>query len=227
MSAPRNCCSARNLRSTEEILEDLRKAVVSYDRDLATKVAEEALSSGIDPVRAIEDGLAKGIREIGDKFGTELFLTDLMLAAEAMKAGVTVLERGIKTEEKGRHVGTVVIGTVKGDIHDIGKNLVSIMLTVNGFKVMDMGVDVPSETFIHKAEEGSANIIAVSSLLSTTMAYMQEMIQLMRDLGCRDKYKVLVGGGQVTAEFAKEIGADGFGDDASQAPAIAKQLLAK
>jgi len=97
-------------------LEDLRKAVVSYDRDLATRVAEEALSSGIDPVRAIEEGLAKGIREIGDKFGTELFLTDLMLAAEAMKAGVTVLERGIKTEDKSRHVGTVVIGTVKGDI---------------------------------------------------------------------------------------------------------------
>jgi corrinoid protein of di/trimethylamine methyltransferase len=227
MSASRNCCSARNLRSAEEILEDLRKAVVSYDRDLAIRVAEEALSSGIDPLRAMEEGLAKGITEIGCKFGTEVFLSDLMMAADAMKAGVAVLERGMKTEGGGRSAGTVVIGTVKGDIHDIGKNLVSTMLAVNGFKVMDLGVDVPSETFIHKAEEGSANIIAVSSLLSTTIANMQELIHLMRDLGCRDRYKVLVGGGQVTPEFAKEIGADGYGEEAMQASAIAKQLLAK
>jgi len=227
MGAFKQCFSAPNLRSSEEVFEDLRKAVVSYDRDLATKVAEEVLSSGIDPLKAIEDGLAKGINEIGCKFGRELFLTELMMAADAMKAGMTVLERGMKTDEKGRTAGTIVIGTVKGDIHDIGKNLVSTMLTVNGFKVIDLGVDVPSETFIRKAEEVSADIVAASSLLSTTKAYMEEMIQQMRDLGCRDKYKVLVGGGQVTAEFAKEIGADGFGEEATEAPAIAKQLLAK
>lgn len=215
------------MRSSDEIFEDLRKAVLSYDKDLATRVAEEALSSGVDPLEAIEEGLAKGIKEIGCKFGTELFLTDLMMAADAMKAGMTVLERGMKTEEKGRTAGTVVIGTVKGDIHDIGKNLVSTMLTVNGFKVIDLGVDVPSEAFIRRAEEVSADILAASSLLSTSMAYMEELIQLMRDLGCRDKYKILVGGGQVTAEFAKEIGADGFGEEAGEAPAIAKRLLAK
>jgi corrinoid protein of di/trimethylamine methyltransferase len=215
------------LRSKEAILEDLRTAVVSYDRDGAVRVAEEALSSGIDPLTAMEEGLAKGIREVGCKFGTEIFLSNLMMAADAMKAGVTVLERAMKAEDKGRGVGTVVIGTVKGDIHDIGKSLVSTMLSVNGFKVTDLGVDVPSETFINKAEEISADIIAVSSLLSTTIAHMGEIIQLMRDLGCREKYKVLVGGGQVTAEFAKEIGADGFAEEAAQAPAVAKQVLAK
>ena len=227
MRGSRIAVLAANLRSSQEIIEDLRKAVLTYNRDLATKVAEEALSSGVDPLKAIEEGLAKGIKEIGDKFGTELFLTDLMMAADAMKAGMTVLERGMGTEEKGRSAGKVVIGTVKGDIHDIGKNLVSTMLAVNGFKVYDLGVDVPAEAFIRKAEEVSADIIAASSLLSTTKAYMEELVQLTRDLGCRDKYKILVGGGQVTAEFAKEIGADAYGEEAGEAPAIAKQLLAK
>jgi len=215
------------LRSKEDILEDLRSAVVSYDKDRVIRVAEEALNSEVDPLIAMEDGLAKGIREVGCKFGTEVFLSGLLMAADAMKAGVIVLEKAMRAEDKGKSVGTVVIGTVKGDIHDIGKNLVSTMLTVNGFKVMDLGVDVSSEAFIKKAEETSANIIALSSLLSTTMAYMEETIQLMRDLGCRDKYKVMVGGGQVTEKFAKEIGADGFGEEAGQAPALAKQLLAK
>ena len=227
MSASNGSPSAMQLRSSEEVIEDLRKAVVTYDRNLATKAAEEALSNGIDPLKAMEEGLAKGIREIGCKFGTEVFLSNLMMAADAMKAGVTVLERGIKTQGQGHSTGTVVIGTVKGDIHDIGKNLVSIMLSVNGFKVVDLGVDVPTETFIHRAEETSAGIVAVSSLLSTTIAYMQELVQLMKDLGCRDRFKVLVGGGQVTEDFAKEIGADGYGEDAAQAPTIAKQLLAK
>jgi len=215
------------LRSNDEIFEDLRSAVVSYDKDLATKVAEEALNNQIDPLKAIEEGLAKGMREIGDKFGTEVFLTDLMMAADALKAAITVLERGMKTEAKGRTAGTVVIGTVKGDIHDIGKNLVSIMLAVNGFKVFDLGVDVPSETFIRRAEEVTAGIIAGSSLLSTTKAYLDELVQLMREFGCRDKYRVLVGGGQVTAEFAHEIGADGYAEEAGQASAIAKKLLEK
>jgi trimethylamine corrinoid protein len=220
-------CSVRNLRTKEAILEDLRNAIMSYDRDGAVRVAEEALSSGIDPLTAMEEGLAKGIKEVGCKFGTELFLSDLIMAAEAMKAGAEILEHGMRAEDKGRSVGTVVIGTVKGDIHDIGKNLVSTMLSVNGFKVMDLGVDVPSEAFINKAEETSTDIIAISSLLSTTMAYMEETIQLMRELGCRDRYKVMVGGGQVTAEFAKEIGADGFAEEAAQAPALAKRLLGK
>jgi len=217
----------RNLRSSDEILQDLRNAVLTYNKDLAATAAEEALTSGMDPLKAIEEGLAKGIKEIGCRFGTDLFLTDLMMAAEAMKAGMAVLERGIKADQKSRTAGTVVIGTVKGDIHDIGKNLVSTMLTVNGFKVIDLGVDVPSETFVHRAEESSADIIAASSLLSTSKAYMEELINLLRDLGCRDKYKVLVGGGQVTAEFAKEIGADGYAEEAADAPTVAKQQLAK
>lgn len=218
---------AGNLRSEDEIFTDLRNAVVTYNKDLATKASEEALDRRIDPLKAIEEGLSKGIREIGDKFGTEVFLTDLMMAADTMKAAVDVLERGMKTETSARIAGTVVIGTVKGDIHDIGKNLVSIMLVVNGFKVFDLGVDVPSETFIRRAEEVSANIIAGSSLLSTTKAYLDELVRLLLEFGSRDKYKVLVGGGQVTAEFANEIGADGYAEEAGQASAIAKKLLEK
>ena len=213
------------LRSEEEIFKDLKEAVLRYDKGSATKCSEEVLSRGIDPLKAIENGLAIGMKEIGDKFGTECFLTDLILAAETMKTAMAVLERGMKVGVSERMAGTVVIGTTKGDIHDIGKNLVSIMLAAGGFKVIDLGVDVPSETFIHKAEETKAHIIACSALLSTTIGYMDELIHLLKELGSREKYKVMVGGAQVTAAFAKEIGADGYAEEAAQVPTLAKQLL--
>src|SRR5208337_3975934 len=136
------------------------------------------------------------MKEIGDKFGTECFLTDLILAAETMKTAMAVLERGMKVGASERMAGTVIIGTAKGDIHDIGKNLVSIMLSAGGFKVIDLGVDVPSEMFIRKAEEMKAEIIACSALLSTTIGYMDELIHLLNELGMREKYKVMVGGAQ-------------------------------
>ena len=213
------------LRSEEEIFKDLKEAVLRYDKDSATKCSEEVLSHGIDPLKAIENGLARGMKEIGDKFGTECFLTDLILAAETMKAAMEVLERGMKVGAIERMAGTVIIGTAKGDIHDIGKNLVSIMLSAGGFKVIDLGVDVPSEMFIRKAEEMKAQIIACSALLSTTIGYMDELIRLLKELGTREKYKVMVGGAQVTAAFAKEIGADGYSEEAAQVPTLAKQLL--
>ena len=213
------------LRSEEEIFKDLKEAVVHYDKNSATKCAEEVLSRGIDPVKAVEEGLAKGMKEIGDKFGTECFLTDLILAAETMKTAMAILEPKMKSGTIERTVGSVVIGTMKGDIHDIGKNLVSIMLAAGGFKVNDLGVDVPSEMFIRKAEETKAQIIACSALLSTTIGYMDELIHLLKELGSREKYKVMVGGAQVTAAFANEIGADGYTEEAAQVPTLAKQLV--
>jgi corrinoid protein of di/trimethylamine methyltransferase len=215
------------LESEERLFEDLRKAVLNYDKDLAVKIAEKVLKRGINPLKAIEEGLSKGILEVGEKFGTELFLTDLIFAAETVKAALAVLEPALKATKSKETAGVVVIGTVKGDIHDIGKNLVSIMLSANGFKVIDIGVDVASKTFIRRAEEEEADIIAASSLLPTTKLYMDELTRLLKELNLRDKYKVLVGGGQVTAEFAEEIGADGYAKTAREVPALAKRLLGR
>jgi len=174
---------------------------------------------------AIEKGLAPGMKEVGDKLGIELFLTDLMEAADTMKAAISILEPAIKESKVQESMGTVVIGTVKGDIHDIGKNLVAIMLSVSGFKVVDLGVDVPIKNFVKRAEEEDADVIAMSSLLSTTMEGMNELVQLLNEMGIRENFKVLVGGGQVTKEFSDEIGADGFAMDAKEAAPLIQKLL--
>ena len=211
--------------------EDIREALVTHlvdlDETYVLTLVERLLQEGVDPLAVIKD-CEKAMFGVGELYATrQYYLSGLLMAGEIFREVMALTQPHMEQQLTGKAFGLVLLGTVQGDIHDIGKNLVSTMLAVNGFKVMDLGVDVPSETFIHKAEEGSANIIAVSSLLSTTIANMQELIHLMRDLGCRDRYKVLVGGGQVTPEFAKEIGADGYGEEAMQASAIAKQLLAK
>ncbi len=213
------------MMSEEALFEKLRQAVLKYDKDLAVNTAKDILQRGISPVKAIERGLAKGMKEIGEKFGIELFLTDLMFAADTMKAAIAVLEPAMKAIKSKDTVGVVVIGTVKGDIHDIGKNIVSMMLSANGFKVIDLGVDVPPKSFIRRAKEEKADIIAMSALLSTTMTSMSELIQLLKDMGLRNKFSVLIGGGQVTQEFAEEIGADGFAKDSREAPVVAKEIL--
>ena len=211
--------------SETELFEKLRQAVLEYDEDLAIHTAKKVLESGINPMDAIENGLALGMKEVGDKFGIELFLTDLMEAADTMKAAIAILEPAIKESKVQDTVGTVVIGTVKGDIHDIGKNLVATMLSVSGFKVVDLGVDVPIKKFIRRAEEEKADVIAMSSLLSTTMEGMNELVQLLKEMGIRENFKVLVGGGQVTQEFSDEIGADGFAMDAKEAAPLIRKLL--
>jgi corrinoid protein of di/trimethylamine methyltransferase len=212
---------------SSEILEKLANAVITGDVDEARKVAEEALKANVDPLEAIKNGLAKGMDVIGKKFHNfEVFLPEVMLAADAMKAGIEILRPYLSAESAAKmSKGKVVIGTVFGDIHDIGKNLVAAMLEAAGFEVYDLGTDCPSTKFVEKAEEVKADIIAMSSLMVTSMFYQKEVVDFLKDAGEREKYWVMVGGGPVTPEWAKEIGADGYGRFADDAVEVAKTLI--
>ena len=214
--------------SEEDILRGLSEAVLSFDADAAAEAAKTAVEAKVNPVTAIEKGLAVGLREIGDKFEAgELWLPHLVLGAEAMEAAIKVLEAHMpRSELESTSKGTVVIGTVEGDIHDLGLRIVASMLRANGFKVHDLGCDTPSLNFISKAREVDADIIALSSLMTTTMPFMRDVIDALNSAGLRDRYKVLVGGGPVTREWAQVIGADGYGKDAAEAVRVAKELLA-
>jgi len=212
----------------KNILKNLRDAILNYDIDGAIKAAKDALEVGVDPIKAVEEGLTKGIKIVGDRFGAgEVFLTELMVAAEAMKRAMAVLEPAIRErgEKAKKPLGKVVIGTVEGDIHDIGKNLVSVMLSVEGFEVIDLGVDVPTEKFVAKVKEVKPDILAMSALLTTTMTKMEEVIKALEKENLRGKVKVMVGGAPVSEEWAKKIGADGYGADAMEAVVTARSLL--
>jgi len=210
----------------KEILKKLRDAVtVGYDAEAAKSAAEEALRSKIDPVHAINE-LSKGIREVGDKFECgQAFLPELVMAGDAMKAAVAVLETPLSKEQRqAMQAGIVVFGTVKGDIHDIGKNIVVVMLEAAGFEVVDLGVDVPGSTFVSEAKNTGASFICASSLLTVTMQEIADLIQDLKRGGVRDKYKVLAGGGAVTQDWAKAIDSDGYGKDASEAVKVMEKL---
>ena len=213
----------------DEILRSLSDAVLNFDSDAAADAARATVASNINLVKAIEEGLAKGLREVGDRFERgELWLPHLMLGAEAMEAAVKILAEHIPKEElETTSRGTVVIGTVEGDIHDLGLRIVASMLRANGFKVHDLGCDTRSLNFIEKAKEVDADIIAASSLMTTTMPFMKDLIEALEAAGLRDRFKVLVGGGPVTEEWANEIGADGYGRDAAEAVRVAKELIVK
>jgi len=213
---------------SHEVLEEMKNAVVNFDVERAVESAKRALEMGIDPVEAIDKGLTKGLRIIGEKFEKgELFLMHIVAAAETAKRAIDeVLQPEIlkrKTERK--VLGKVVIGTAAGDIHDIGKNLVAVMLFIAGFEVFDLGRDVPVGEFIKKAKDVNADIVATSALLSTTLLVQQEIIEALKEAGIRDKVKVMVGGAPVTQEWAERIGADGYGADAIEAVGVAKRLL--
>jgi len=212
----------------EEFVNKLMNVVVSYDIEGAAKAAEDALQAGVDPVVAIEDGLARGVRIVGDKFGTaEVYLPELMVAVEAMKQAMKVLEPAIKEGERARRqsLGKVIIGTIEGDIHDIGKSLVSAMLTVAGFEVVDLGSDVPVEVFIEKTREVKPQVIGMSALMTTTMLRMEEVIRVLEKEGLRKNVKVIVGGAPTSKEWADKIGADGHGGDAMEAVEVMKNLV--
>ncbi|MEM1575520.1 MAG: corrinoid protein [Nitrososphaerota archaeon] len=211
----------------EKILEKLRISVINGDIEAAEAAAKEAINIGLDPLEAIEEGLSKGIREVGDKFEKlEMFLPDMIQAAEAMSRAIAILEEKISFKEYSeRDKGVVVIGTVEGDIHDIGKNIVIALLKANGFKVYDLGKDVPSIKFIEKAEEVNADVIAISALLSSTMIKQEEIIKMLKDMDLRNKYIVIVGGAPVTEEWARKIGADAYGKTAQEGVLKIKELL--
>jgi corrinoid protein of di/trimethylamine methyltransferase len=211
----------------EEILEELAAKVIEYDKEGAVKTAKKALESGIDPVVAIQQGLAKGIKIVGEKFEcNEVFLPHLVMASDAMMAAVKEIEPSIPRESLNKiRTGTVVMGTVRGDIHDIGKNIVATMLRAGSFEVNDLGHDIQQRKFIEEAENSQANIIAMSSLLTTSMMEQKELIEDLNKKNLRTKYIVMVGGGPVNQQWAEDIGADGYGRDAKDALEKAKQLM--
>jgi corrinoid protein of di/trimethylamine methyltransferase len=216
------------MSSKSEVIENLRKAVLDLDIDRVSAAAREAVRLDIDPIEAIDEGLAKGVRTIGDRFAAgEAFLTELVMAGEAMKAGVEVLRPVILQRKLQRKsTGIVVIGTVRGDIHDIGKNIVAVMLEAAGFEVNDLGVDVTPENFLSKTKESKAQIVAMSALLTVTTPEQKNTVQLIEKAGIRKSVKVAIGGAAVTPEWAREIGAEGYSDNAVDAVELFKKLVA-
>ncbi len=212
---------------SKELFEAMAQSVINGEDEEAIKLARQAVDQGIDPLEAINQGFVVGLDEVGQQFGCgEMFLPDLVLAAEAMKAAMTVLEPELARRGAARQMlGTVVIGTVEGDIHDIGKTLVATMLSASGFKVYDLGVDVPIRRFIDKAAEVEANLVGLSALLTTTMVKQKSLIESLEEAGLRSKVKVMVGGAPVTRSWAEEIGADGYSEDAIGAVGVARRLV--
>jgi corrinoid protein of di/trimethylamine methyltransferase len=206
---------------------EMKDAVVRGDKEACVDLAKNALESGVEPLKAIQEGFAPGMQVVGKGFEDgSLFLPDMMLAAEAMKAGIAVLEKAMPADEAAQNrAGKVVVATVQGDVHDIGKNILRILLSTSGFDVVDLGRDVKVATIIDEAEDEEADIIGVSALMTTTMMYMKELIEELSEAGLRKKFKVMVGGAPVTDAWAREIGADGYAKDAFAAIAVAKDLV--
>ena len=212
---------------SDELFAAMRQAIIDGDAAAATATAERALAAGVPPLDAIDKGFVPGLSYVGEQFGLgELFLPDMMLAARAMQKAVAVLEPEMQRQATVRRVlGRVVIGTVKGDIHEIGKNLVGMMLSTSGFEVHDLGVDVAPERFVEAAREHDADVIGVSALLTTTMAGQRTVVEAVAAAGMRPKVKVIVGGAPASATWATEIGADGYSEDAIGAVALVRRLL--
>ncbi len=212
-----------------ELLRCMSEAIVAGDRAAAAGLAEDAVRSGGDLLEVIERGYVPGIQKVGELWDQgEYFLPELIASAEAMKAAMAVLEPELARKNIETHMGgKVIIGTVEGDIHDIGKNLVASMLQAGGFEVFDLGADVKLERFIEKAEAVGAGMICLSALLTTTMTNQKRLIGLLREKGLRDKYKVLVGGAPASRRWAEEIGADGYAENAVAAVKLAKSLARK
>lgn len=213
---------------SQELFDSMRQSVIDGDPDLAAELARKAVAQGLDPLEALNKGFVPGVNYVGDQFSCgEMFLPDLVIAGEAMKAAVAVLEPELKKRGTQREIlGKVVMGTIEGDIHEIGKTLVVTMLSATGFEVLDLGVDVPVTRFVEAAREFGANIVGISALLTTTMVKQKDVIEALEDSGLRPQVKVMVGGAPVTQAWANEIGADGYSEDAVGAVAVAKQLVA-
>lgn len=207
------------------ILEEISEFLQKGKRKNVKALIEQALEEGIDPKIILKEGLMSGMSIIGGKFKRdEVFVPDVMMAARAMNVGLSILEPKL-VEAGNEPIGRVVIGTVQGDLHDIGKNLTAMLLKGAGFEIYDMGVDVSAEAFLEKAEEVNADIIGLSALLSTTMFQMKEVIDLLKEKNLRDKYIVMIGGAPITSEFAEEIGADYYTPDAASAAEVAKKAV--
>ena len=211
----------------EETFNNLATAIVQGDVNGAVALAERVVAEGMDPLAAIEQGLRPGITEVGDGFACqEMFLPDLVVAADAMKAASDVLNKEI--QRRGLEqvaLGKIVLGTVSGDLHDIGKTIAGTLLAANGFDVVDLGVDISTERFVRAVQEEQPAVLGMSSLLTTTAKELARVIEALKEAGIRDSVQVIVGGGAVTKEYAKSIGADGYGQDAELGVRTVKKML--
>ena len=209
----------------EQLHEQLYQSILEYDGPAAAQAAQTIIGNGFDVLEAIEVA-TRAVNEIGEKFDCgELFLPQLMRAGEAMKQCMKVLSTRLEAEGTAKKKGKVVIAAVAGDIHDIGKNLVGTMLSVHGYDVIDLGVNVTPLHIVDAAERDQATFIALSSLMTTSMPYQRDVLEVLNEMGLRDKFYVVVGGGPVTPEFARDIGADGWGLSAVSAVRVCDQLL--
>jgi len=207
-------------------LQAITQALIAGDGDQVTGLVRKALDGGADPKEVLNDGLIKGMDIVGDRMEEgEMFIPEVLMSAKAMAAALTVL-KPLLTEEDASGAGRVVIGTVKGDLHDIGKNLVSMMLESAGFQITDLGTDVSPEQFVQAVQAQNAHIIGLSALLTTTMPMMKKTIDALVTSGLRDRVKVIIGGAPVNQRYADEIGADGYAVDAGSASKLARQLVA-
>lgn len=211
----------------EDLFEAMGRSIIEGEAETAADLAQEAIAGGVDPLEAIDRGYVPGIDHVGREFAVEnMFLPELVLAGEAMKAAIAVLEPEMQRTGAEREIhGTVVLAAAHGDIHDIGKSLVGTMLSASGFRVFDLGVDVPVEAVVDKVREVNANLVGVSALLTTTMTGQREVVEALAAAGLREQVKVMVGGAPCTPEWAAEIGADGFGEDAARAVSLARELV--
>jgi len=212
---------------TDELFQKMSQSILDGDSDAATALAKQAIESGIDPLEAISKGFVVGVNQVGESFACgQAFLPELVMAGEAMKAAVATLEPEMQKRGTSRQVyGKVVLATVEGDIHEIGKTLVGTMLSASGFQVYDLGVDVPTAKIIEKVKEVDADLVGLSALLTTTMVKQKEVIDELDKLGLRKKVKVMVGGAPVTKDWVQKIEADGYSEDAIGAVGLAKRLV--
>lgn len=211
----------------EELFEKMAQSIIDGDSDVSAELAQQAIAAGVDPLDAINKGFVIGVNTVGEAFAEgNAYLPELVMAGEAMKTAVAVLEPEMKRLGSQRKMfGKVVLATVQGDIHEIGKSLVGTILAASGFEVFDLGVDVPTSRIIEKAKEVDADIVGLSALLTTTMVKQKEVIDELDKLGMRSKIKVMVGGAPVTRDWVQRIEADGYSEDAIGAVAVAKQLV--
>jgi trimethylamine corrinoid protein len=212
--------------SKEGLLKEAKQAVMEGDEEAAEAMAHKVIAEGINPVEIINEGLSPAMTEVGDGFANEeIPLPGVLVAAEAMTKAIEIMEPHIPKEEVAKTLGTVVIGTVEGDIHDIGKRIVATMLKVYGFEVHDLGRDVPIDVFVEKAKEIKPDILGSSSLMTTTMGGQKILEEKLREAGIRDNFKTMIGGAATTQEWANKIGCDCYAEDANDTVLKAKELI--
>jgi len=209
------------------LLRQLQEAVIVGEPERARQLAAQALEAGAEPLVAIEEALNPGMQVVGARYECgDYFIPDLVMAGEAMKAAMGVFEPALMARREQRRVlGTVVIGTVEGDIHEIGKSLVATMLGAAGFRVHDLGVDVPAGEFVRQVQATGADVVGLSALLTTTMLNQETVIEALKEAGLRERVKVIVGGAPASPEWARTIGADGYAENANEAVAVVRRLL--